>query len=147
MSNEQSAAPYIKKPLERGAMISICDKNTDKVLATAKTPELALVIKKKQLRATRSATTNKNRKFSQFASRSLSVSLNTAEHRLEASVMETSKEERNRKLVKGQDFTAEVHGKLIIVKDAEHTVEQLKARKALSRVEKIKKPAKKNPGE
>ena len=37
---------YIKTPLDRGAMISICNESTDEVLATAKTPELALVIKK-----------------------------------------------------------------------------------------------------
>jgi len=46
MSDEQSAAPYIKTLLDRGVMISICDESTDEVLATAKTPELALVIKK-----------------------------------------------------------------------------------------------------
>lgn len=46
MSDEQSAASYIKTLRDRGVMISICDESTDEVLATAKTPELALVIKK-----------------------------------------------------------------------------------------------------
>ena len=125
---------YIKTPLDRGAMISICDESTDEVLATAKTPELALVIKKA---IESDATSNTNQKPETFTISEAELIRVTGYSRAQIGNLRHVNKQRGAKpeLVEGQDFTAEMHGKLTIVKYAEHTVEKLQTRKNLKSVE------------
>jgi hypothetical protein len=137
---------YIKTPLDKGAMISICDESTDEVLAMAKTPELALVIKKAIENDSISHDKHEPETFTISEAELIRV---TGYSRAQIGNLRHGNKQRGTEpeLVDGQDFTAELHGKLTIVKYAEHTVEELRARHALSRVEKIKKPDNKNTGE
>ena len=136
---------YIKTPLDRGAMISICNESTDEVLATAKTLELALVIKN----AIENDSISHDKQEEPFTISEAELIRVTGYSRAQIGNLRHGNKQRGTEpeLVEGLDFISEMHGKLTIVKYAEHTVEQLRARHALSRVEKIKKPDNKNTGE